>query len=149
LDSCNFSFSGIEVQTKELVFKLSDVEAFFESRGLLSKGASMGDSTKNHDVPQSVERKVENLDQSWPSKTAAASEALDRSTAERWSGYLSTAVKMVTEIMNTDPQEYTKAQLVKLAKKHGGVWKGDGAPMTAFRKALPDEYKNQGGAPKQ
>lgn len=82
-------------------------------------------------------------------KTQAASEARDQTTAERWRGHLSVAVKVSAEIIQNAVHPYTKRELVNLCKKHGGDWGEDSAPMKALREALPSEYVSTGGAPKQ
>lgn len=80
-------------------------------------------------------------------KTAAASEARDRTTAKRWAEHLEVAVKMACEIVAGKEKEYTKRDLVELAKKHGGDWGEESRQMKALRAALPAKYIHGAGAP--
>ncbi|MBC17961.1 MAG: hypothetical protein CL942_13020 [Desulfovibrio sp.] len=152
----SFSFNGLEVAWRKVVFNRQNVEEFLGSITGKDKRAEFISSELARAKEEIYRLRGENkgLETSnGKTKTAAANEGRNQRTAKMWQAHMTTAVKMALEIASKPDKEYTNRELGEMAASYGSEWIGKkdrpGTPLEVFKKALPSLYHKGPGAPKQ
>lgn len=152
-----FSFSGLVFDSASIIFKRQDIDSFLAPT---TPDAIIAELDLIRDelgeamlLVDRLEAENAKLRKNSNGGAAKRDEGRDKSTATRWEGYMTTAVKVAFEIALAPQREYTNRELGKLAATFGGEWIGKNdrprTPLEVFKDAMPTSYRKGSGAPKQ